>query len=297
MRTVVLIPYRPDGGRRDVLLEHVFNRWRDAGFKVYCGVEKDPSGPFNRSEAINEAARVAGDWDVAIIADADTIVPPHQATAAVDLAAETGRMVMAFTEFVPLSEKMSNQILDGFAGFWGKPKGFDWTCSSAVVVRRDLWDDVGGFDEGFRGWGMEDVAFALACDAVAGPRLRVDGPVWHLWHETSEQNNDQHPGLLANKERAQHYIDARDDLLGATPRARMLAVLRSLGVLPELVESSPAPADETAAVDAPDTLTVAWIESADRPALLAEIARLDLVTNPQAKIGTLRKVLIANLPG
>jgi len=288
MRTVVLIPYRPTSERRHRLLEHVEQRWKAAGFEVVIGFEDDPSGPFNRSAAINEAARVAGDWDVAIIADGDTIVPPHQATAAVDLAADTGRMVMAFTQFVPLDQKMSNKILDGFAGFWGPPTGFDWTCSSAVVVRRDLFDCVGGFDEGFTGWGFEDVAFALACDAVAGPRLRVDGPVWHLWHEPSPENDENHPVLIANKARAQHYIDARD---GATDsddhRYRMLAVLRDLDVLP------PADGGEPSG----DVSPVADVDVSSAPAeptrdeLLAEATRLGIVFTPRAKTATIKKLI------
>lgn len=312
MKTVVLIPYREQGGRRRDLLDHVEARWREAGFDVFVGFESDVTGPFNRSAAINDAARRAGDWDVALIVDADTIVPPHQAAEAVELAAEHGVMVLAFAQFVPLSEAMSDKILDGFNGFWGPPKGLDWTCSSAIAVSRTLWDDVGGFDDGFVGWGFEDVCFALACDAIGGPRMRVDGPVWHLWHQPAPENDERHPLLLANKARAQAYIDARDQAAGDPDLARslMLDVLRNLdviggrktipdpspGVAEDLSDTSPAPDDATPDVDPPDTRTVAWIESADRAALLAEIARLDLEVNPQAKIGTLRKVLIANLP-
>ena len=43
-------------------------------------------GPFNRSAAINAAAKLAGNWDVAVIADADTWVPYAQLDEAVRLA-------------------------------------------------------------------------------------------------------------------------------------------------------------------------------------------------------------------
>jgi hypothetical protein len=85
----------------------------------------------------------------------------------------------------------------------------------------------------------------------------------------------------------------------------MLHVLRDLGVLPA-IDGDPSPGPVTDVSQSPDdstdaaptdTRTVAWIEGADRDDLLAECDRLDLEVNPRAKIGTLRKVLIENLPG
>ena len=43
--------------------------------------------------------------------------------------------------------------------------------SSVVVIPRPLYDDIGGFDEGFRGWGLEDTAFAIAVETLTGESL------------------------------------------------------------------------------------------------------------------------------
>lgn len=79
MRTVVLIPFRSDGGRRDQLLAWVTARWQlvHPDFEVFVG-SHDDGGPFNRSAALNVAAAEAGDWDLAVLADGDSFVGGEQ---------------------------------------------------------------------------------------------------------------------------------------------------------------------------------------------------------------------------
>jgi len=187
--------------------EREFPTWR-----VVEGVESG-SGLFNRCEALNRAAEVAGDWDVAVVADGDSVTSPVQSAAAVGWAASTGRLVYAFDEFLYLSRYMTENILRGYGGAW--ESGVEWTLantqSSQVVVRRSLWDEVGGFDEGFDGWGYEDVAFASACETLGGNAVRVPGPVWHLWHPPS---TDPTHARLANLNRLNLYLEAHGDRTG-----------------------------------------------------------------------------------
>lgn len=231
---VVLVPRRADGGRRDESWEWLAKRWESEwpDFTVVIG-EHDDGGPFNRSAALNAAASAAGDWTVAVIADADSFVGADQVRAAVNTAARTGLMTIAFTRFCYLSDEGSRRVMAGYVGSWERLIRHKFTggCSSMVAVRRDLWDTVGGFDERFCGWGEEDVAFSIACQTF-GPRRpgvpdaediratfhRLPGDCWHLWHPT-QPNADIHDratykqgaGYAANRELGARYIAAAHD--------------------------------------------------------------------------------------
>lgn len=207
MRVVALVPRRADGGPRDELWAWVRDRWPVAhpGVDVYEGHHDD--GPFNRSAAINTAAAHAGEWDIAVIADADSFVSTEQLDAAVALAADTHRITFAFNRFHYLTESMTVRIMGGYTGSWRGGIRFTMgdTCSSQVVVSRRLWDTVGGFDEGFVGWGMEDIGFSLACQALGAGMERIPGDVWHLYHPISPENDPNDPLFQANVARMERY--------------------------------------------------------------------------------------------
>lgn len=202
---VVLAPWRDSGcpwrqRSRDLVLEH-WSSWAD----VHVGEPDD--GPFNRSQALNRAAAAAGAWDIALLVDLDVITPHTQADIAVEIAAGTGRLVLAFDRLMLLPRSRTQQAHDGRPLTAGSPVAGHVSC--AVVVTRELWDTVGGFDERFRGWGAEDRAFHAACTTL-GPRhgLRVDGFAWHLWHPRSAERTAVTPEHRANVALADRYREA-----------------------------------------------------------------------------------------
>lgn len=172
------------------------------------------TGPFNRSAAINEAAQAAGDWDVAIIIDTDTLVSPDAARTAVDVAAATDAMVLAGDERVMLSRDGTRRILEGYRGNWRvrgmQERVYTDGCSSCVVVSRKLWDQLGGFDPLFVGWGFEDIAFRIACETFSGKHMvKLSSEMFHLWHTTSCENNARSDTYRANEARCERYKAAR----------------------------------------------------------------------------------------
>jgi hypothetical protein len=221
VKVVFLVPRRSDGGRRDELWEWVRARWavQHPGIDVVVG-EHDDGGPFNRSAAVNAAAREAGDWDLAVIADSDAFVTTAQLDEALGRAARTGRFTIAYESVVGLNAEMSDAVMAGFDGDWltGVDVRLEGACSLMIVVPRPLWDRVGGFDEGFVGWGAEDVAFWRVCDTFGGGTERLRGIAWHLWHPRA---TDAAGGRW---ERLERYAAAADD------HAAMDALLDELGV-------------------------------------------------------------------
>lgn len=207
----VLVPYRPDGGHRDRLWAHLSDEYWQAlpAYRTYT--DPGPDGPFNRSAAINVAARQAGNWDVAVIADSDTWVPPTQLYEAVRLARRTGSLVSALTSVIQLGQDYTESLLRGTSGILSaeRVRTLDIeTESSMIVVPRVLWERIGGFDEKFVGWGGEDNAFWRAATILGGAPLRVDGAAFHLWHDTADViERKMDPGYMLNLKRWLSYHD------------------------------------------------------------------------------------------
>lgn len=221
MNIVILVPRRADGGHRDRLWAHCRQIWEDRfEWPIFEGHHDD--GPFNRSLAVNLAAQAAGDWDVAVIIDADTITAPDSVRAAVNLALSTDQMVVAHDERVMVNQRGTQKILGGYLGSWRDRSMVErvWldSVSCCIAVSRTLWEAAGPFDELFVGWGREDTAWRIACEVETGPIVKVCGETFHLWHPLAAEVRQNHPLRIANEKRHQAYVAARGD------RARVRAL-------------------------------------------------------------------------
>src|SRR5690606_5731293 len=108
----ILVPRRADGGHRDRVWDVLKEaHWGNLdGYRVVEGHHIE--GPlFNRAAAINTAARIAGNWSVAVIVDGDVFIPREQVDKAVADARATGRVVAAFNEIRYLAEAATNAVL------------------------------------------------------------------------------------------------------------------------------------------------------------------------------------------
>lgn len=215
-----LVPWRSDSEYRDQLWDFTRTKWQTDFPDIPVVLGESPRGAFNRSAAINDAAQ--GDWDVAIVLDADVILEPDQLRAAITVAATSERLTFAFEEYCGLTPHMTSRILsdEPVRNQWSpKPQ---WQSpdvwrrggvrfrsvvheSSVVVVPRGLWDELGGFDERFVGWGQEDVSFAQAARVIGGGQMRIPGTVWHLWHARSVDRNEHLGNYRANQALGDRY--------------------------------------------------------------------------------------------
>lgn len=162
------------------------------------------SGPFNRAAAINLAARQRP-WQVAVILDADTVVDPERLRVGVEAASQE-LLVLPHDSFRSLTRRATGQVLAG--RILPEEGEVRWvraeTKSSCLCIGRGLWDEVGGFDQRFRGWGFEDAAFYAACRQLAGVQ-RIGGPVHHLWHLRSREKDPGRPDYARNRKLAERY--------------------------------------------------------------------------------------------
>lgn len=212
-KAVLLVPFSSDDSSRIEVWDYV-KRWLETtlDMPLYVGADT-PGERFNLSLARNRAAEKAGDWDVAIIHDADTVVTGNQIREGVRIAQETGTIVYPFTERWELDAEGTRMFLDDEHSDWqshagryiaGQPLG------GCIIVTRELWDKVRGFDPGFVGWGHEDGAFAVACEVFSGQELqRVPGKVLHLEHNPQMTKSPDNPLYAANQKRMLKYIKAK----------------------------------------------------------------------------------------
>ena len=204
---VVLVPRRADGGYRDQLWKWCAAYWQDCvPWPVYVGMENSDE-PFNRSKAINIAASTIEEpWDVAAIIDADVYAPVMQMTMGAAIAANYGACIPYRT----LAMVDKQQTLDVLAGkvhhsqvkplrtFPSKDQPDRHSVGGLMFVRRDYWDEVGGMDERFVGWGEEDRAFELVLRTMIGHMPRASGTAHSLWHPKPPDKNKSSATYRAN---------------------------------------------------------------------------------------------------
>jgi GT2 family glycosyltransferase len=133
-------------------------------------VAHDSHVPYRLAYAVNTLVREL-QGKVLIINYADVIVSHSQMMRAILLAEEEPGQVFAFDEYhrvgepdgdfeIPIDEVNSN---------------------GCMAIQRDCFLEVGGYDERFVGWAMEDLEFNDRC-GERWPARRVPGRLDHLWH-------------------------------------------------------------------------------------------------------------------
>ena len=210
---VILVPFSSDDETRVEVWRYV-KRWLEITLGLPIHVGADSPGPqFNLSLARNRAAKAAGDWDVAVIQDADTVVSADQVLQGIQIARETGAVVYPYTERWELDAAGTKLLMDDIQSDW-QSHASKYVASQplggCIIITRELWDLVGGFDTGFVGWGHEDGAFALACEVLGGHKLqRVPGRALHLEHNPQKTKSPDSPEYVANRKRMMRYAKAQ----------------------------------------------------------------------------------------
>ncbi|MBM7656473.1 galactosyltransferase-related protein [Neobacillus cucumis] len=195
----IIIPFQSDYGPRAKAFEWIKRYYASTmpEAELCIGIIYDKE--INKSRAINLAAKNAT-RDILVIADADVVYDPNLILESIPLL-EKGGFVVPFTDVYnveqygtekllktkpawPLNIKSeyayrSNWVYEGFAG-------------KLIVISRENFEAVGGFDERFIGWGGEDDAFSHAARTICGDLINIKGKVFHLWHPASSYQTNPH---------------------------------------------------------------------------------------------------------
>ena len=216
---MVLVPYRRATDWRDRLWDYT-REWITQSHVWPIHVGAGPEGPFNRGAAINEAARLAGDWDVAVVTDSDNIVDPWLLKLAVGKILDRDNRygcIYPYSTYMYLDEYSTRRILDwshlphddvkwSFLAPERHEDGFRRSvryhhASGVQVVTRAAYEAVGGFVE-LQGWGAEDEVMRVLLEVYGGGVRWQSGGAYHLWHpsnrnDSSDVNNVQNHRILS----------------------------------------------------------------------------------------------------
>lgn len=180
--TVILIPFRGDGGWRSRNFELVHAQASRLGWPVHVGDSGDE--PFSIARTWNQLANEAGGWDRAVRWAADFLI--EDLSSVVDAVERCEHYTFAFDHVTKLNEVETTKA---HAGGQLPTRDDKVPFGGINVITRELWDTVGGFDPRFLGWGHEDRAFVHAVEVLFGARHRVPGRMFNLWHPRGDNRN------------------------------------------------------------------------------------------------------------
>lgn len=196
MRVVIVVPWRGGDRTRQEMWGVVRPYLDDFGWPIYLG---DRPGPWARGAAINAGARQAGDWDVMVVADADTVPESKPVRTAVLLAHERAGAIRPHDTLWMLNEVETIKfVAGGPENVRRSPKSLINAGGGLLVVERSAWERVGGYDETFVGWGHEDTHLNTRL-LIQTHWDRIPGTAWHLWHPRA---NGQTAQRWSNKRKA-----------------------------------------------------------------------------------------------
>lgn len=163
--------------------------------------------PFNRAASRNSGA-ASNSEDILVVCDGDAIAEPAPLLEAV-AAARDGNLHLPYTAVRLLTQDGSEHIHLGddpaTANVWHTNP---YSVGGCVVVSRDTWHAVGGWDERFTNWGFEDTAFWAAVDTFFGT-IRHEGTLYDLWH--IDKRGIGSPQWRSGMALCDRYTDARGD--------------------------------------------------------------------------------------
>lgn len=196
----VLIPWRTDRGERERLFDWVLPRWLAAGVRVVVGGDDSAAGraPFNVSRAFNDAFE--GSTAPAVMMYGADHIPDPAKVAFCGEALEHLDWIAGYATTGQLGKEATEAVLLG-----ADPTQFPFVdvfgfCTGILAMRREVFEQIGGMDERFEGWGCEDTAIRAALVTCFPNTLAPMGIARALFHEKAPRDEFAKNAVLVESE-------------------------------------------------------------------------------------------------
>lgn len=211
MDVSVLIPWRTDHGPREEVWRWLEPQWLATGAEIITA-EDATEGPFNFSRACNRAFSAASHSKL-LIFGADQIPDLGVMSSAV-ARLDSEPWFPLFEQTAYYSSETSARLLAGEPCHDDPFEHLVPFCTGVLAVSSLAFKALGGMDERFRGWGMEDSAFRRALFNIYGDRAAFPATLRCLWHPEGDRGNSSAENwrLIREYEALTGYLDTRQYL-------------------------------------------------------------------------------------
>lgn len=176
--------------------------------------------------------------EILVFIDADSIPDPDALSESINHVWVTKGWMLPYRTYYNLTEEGSREFMkEPPWKVWRPEDSYEYEFvfpgpdptdrpsaqGGCVVVHRDAFRKVNGYDERFQGWGGEDRAFILALETLIGTETRYPASIYHLWHPDPEEERFGHSNwratnqaLLVRYNSARMYPKTMIDLVNET---------------------------------------------------------------------------------
>lgn len=170
-------------------------------------------GAYNRGWAFNIGARFTQGDEPLCLLDADILLPPGSLAGGLETLAAGRNAFQPFREVVFLDRESSERLIHERLRYPNRPLDvydfegsmFETARGGCTWVRSNLYQQVGGHDERFRGWGREDREFSERLARTLRVK-RLAGCVLHLHHPRPQEED---AWALANRALYEEICEGR----------------------------------------------------------------------------------------
>ena len=181
MTVSLIVPLRVRDPWRARVAGWMLRRWATLRPTWEIIVADSPSVEWSKPRAVNVAVD-ASRGDTLVIVDADCTVD----LATLDRFPLDAAWAQPFSTVARLTRSQTATVLGGAPGAATFPTdaagGRRAIGGGLVVVRREVYQVLGGWDERFEGWGAEDTWLGRELTRIAGAPAVDDAVLHHLWH-------------------------------------------------------------------------------------------------------------------